>query len=302
MLAVDVWSGSFRYTVIPDRGMDVCRANYQGIPIDWVSGTGVTSPFSYDPAGWRWLRSFHGGLVHTCGLGNVGEPSEDDAMSYGGHGDISNTPAREVAWGVEDRSGVPTAFVSGKVRSVSPTEWNLLLTRRISCKIGGTSLVIEDTLENLGFNDAPVFLLYHCNIGFPFLSGDSTLEVPATTAVDEAGNPVESFTALSDPTESTNESVIHPLIENDASEVEVVLRNPRLGNGGLDLFLRYSSDTLRHLTIWKHFQKRGPVLAIEPGTCRVGGRHVEMANRREVVLERDDVLSTQLEIGIRQAG
>lgn len=302
VLAVDVWAGPLRFTVIPDRGMDVCRASFQGIPLDWVSGTGITSPYSYDPTGWRWLRSFHGGLVHTCGLNNVGEPWNDEDVSYGGHGEISNTPSRETAWGVEERHGVLTAFVRGKMRSVSPTEWDLSLTREVSCEIGGGSIIIEDSIANLGVNDTPVFLLYHCNIGFPLLSGDSILTIPAKEAVDGNDVPVPDFATLSEPLEAADDLVIHPLVESGVSEVEVGLRNPRLGNGGITLSLKYSAVTLPHLTIWKFQQKRSYVLAIEPGTCRVGGRDVETAQGREVILKSDASFKTRLEFAVREGG
>ena len=72
--ALDVWTGSgLQYTVLPDRGMNVCNFRYRGVPLDWSSGLGAVSPWRYEPQEWGWLRSFHGGIVHTCGLDNVGD-------------------------------------------------------------------------------------------------------------------------------------------------------------------------------------------------------------------------------------
>jgi hypothetical protein len=157
-------------------------------------------------------------------------------------------------------------------------------------------------VTNLGFGEIPVFLLYHCNIGFPFLSGESVLTIPAEEAVDGAGKPAHGFESLSEPTDSGEESVMHPLVSVKTGDAEVRLRNPALGTDGLELYLRYSVDTLPHLTVWKYFQKRTYVLAIEPGTCRVGGRGVESAAGREVMLERDAFFTTRLEIGVRASG
>jgi len=52
VFAIDVWTGSgLRYSVVPDRGMNICNANFKGIPLDWSSGTGITSPFLYNSHG-----------------------------------------------------------------------------------------------------------------------------------------------------------------------------------------------------------------------------------------------------------
>jgi len=301
VMAIDVWSGPFSYTVIPDRGMDVCRVRYLGIPLDWISGTGITSPFLYDSSGWNWLKSFHGGLVHTCGLENVGEPCSDEAGFYGGHGSISNTPSRENTWGVEETTDGLRAYVTGKVRSVVPTEADLVLKRRISSDLGRNSLIIEDSITNHGFEERPIFLLYHCNFGFPFVSKDSILTIPAETAVDADGQPVKEFMKLSDPVDSAEEEIIHPLIDVSGREAVINLYNPRLGPNGLSLAMTYSSNTLPHLTIWKYFQKRSYVLAVEPGTCRVGGRNRETNDGRMVLLGRDESIKTRLEIGVKES-
>ena len=61
VFAVDVWTGSgLTYTYVTARGMNICNFKYKGIPLDWMSGTGVTSPFLYESQGWNWLRSFYG--------------------------------------------------------------------------------------------------------------------------------------------------------------------------------------------------------------------------------------------------
>jgi hypothetical protein len=72
------------------------------VPLAWVSPTGVVAPHFRELQGEGWLRSFGGGLLVTCGLQNVGEPSERGGEELGLHGRISNTPAallaREVRW------------------------------------------------------------------------------------------------------------------------------------------------------------------------------------------------------------
>ena len=98
--ALGVRTGSgFSFTVLPDRGMGVHAAEYRGIPLTWLSHTGVVAPSHYEPEGEGWLRSFGGGLIVTCGLQNVGPPGEDPRTGekLGLHGRISNIPAWRVS-------------------------------------------------------------------------------------------------------------------------------------------------------------------------------------------------------------
>lgn len=57
--AVDFKTGTgFQFTVLPGRGMDIAWASYQGVPISYMSKTGIVSPAYYNPEGMNWLRSF----------------------------------------------------------------------------------------------------------------------------------------------------------------------------------------------------------------------------------------------------
>src|SRR5262245_53607047 len=95
---LDFHTGSgLRFTVLPDRGMDISAADWNSVPLDWHSSTGVTNPAFYEPQGNGWLRGFYGGLLVTCGLMNVAVPSEDQGEWFGQHGRASNLPAKNVS-------------------------------------------------------------------------------------------------------------------------------------------------------------------------------------------------------------
>jgi hypothetical protein len=302
VLVVDVHTGSgFEFSVIPDRGMNIAMARYRGIPLDWSSGTGVVAPAYYDASGWQWLRSFHGGLVHTCGLDNVGVPVADpqapgDNKVFGGHGRISSTPAREVAWRTSQTDGGLLLEVSGKVFSVSALEESLLLERTVATEMGSSRLMIRDRITNLGHGSASVFLLYHCNFGFPLLSPESVLSIPAASTLDSEGRPVENPDEILSPQEDTREQVLYPTVTGDP--ITVTLRNPRLERNGLGVYVRYQRRQLPYLTVWKQFAKRGYVLGIEPGTCRVEGRVAEKEKGRAVELACDQSIGVELELGV----
>jgi hypothetical protein len=300
--AIDVWTGSgLEYTVLPDRGMNICNFRYRGVPLDWSSGLGPVSPWSYDPDHWGWLRSFNGGLMHTCGLNNVGEPCSApglfvDREPHGGHGRISNTPVSQLAWRVDTENAPYPLEVSGVCRCMAVQGENLRLERTIRSEIGGKRICVSDRICNRGFNRTPVFLLYHCNFGFPLLSEGSQLTLPAKRAVDRMGNEVAEFAALGPPSESTAETVVYPIAEGDPAIVE--LFNPALAHHGLGVRLKYRTSQLPCLTIWTFFQKRSYVMGIEPGTCRVEGRVAETEAGRAVMLAADEELRVELEFEI----
>ena len=84
----------------------------------------------------------------TCGLQNVGEPSERGGEELGLHGRISNTPAallaREVRWEGE----ICLLQARAEVRESKVFGADLVLTRTISAHVGEPRVRIEDTVRN----------------------------------------------------------------------------------------------------------------------------------------------------------
>ena len=101
-LDLRAWDG-IDARLLPDRGLDCFGAWYRGVPLAWVSAVGERGPLGGRLRDDDWLLGFGGGLVATCGLRNVGAPSE----GHGLHGEISHQPAREVrvARWVDGRAG-----------------------------------------------------------------------------------------------------------------------------------------------------------------------------------------------------
>jgi Domain of unknown function (DUF4432) len=55
----------------PDRGLDLGAAWFRGVPLAWIAAAGEGGADSTD-----WRAAWGGGLLTTCGLDNVGAPSE----------------------------------------------------------------------------------------------------------------------------------------------------------------------------------------------------------------------------------
>jgi len=79
--------------VLPDRGLDISRASYKGINLVYQTLNGEVHPAFYDASSSRWLHTFFGGLLTTCGVTYMGHPSRDGKDNLGLHGRYSTIPA-----------------------------------------------------------------------------------------------------------------------------------------------------------------------------------------------------------------
>ena len=202
--ALDVKTGSgFSYTVLPGRAMDIAWMEQAGRPVGFISKVGMTHSQYYHPYGYEWLRSFYGGVLTTCRLTHVGLPEREGDWDFGTHGRIWNTPAEEVSYRTYWNEDNLILKVEGKMRETSMFHENLVLHRTITSLEGENKLVIEDKINNQGYEDNPLMLLYHMNLGFPLISEESRLEAPILHTLprdEEAQKGIESFDRFEAPT------------------------------------------------------------------------------------------------------
>jgi hypothetical protein len=179
----------FNFEVALDRGMDVGRADYRGASLAWMPPTLMAAPWYFEQqTEFGWLRTALGGLNNTCGLIHIGNPEAADVRHY-------NFPARpEDRYGVHDRAAMlPAELVSlgerwednnlvleavGRVTQAQAYGENLVLTRTYRAELGRSAFVMEDHIQNCGFLPVEHMLLYHFNIGFPFVDEGSELIAP----------------------------------------------------------------------------------------------------------------------------
>jgi hypothetical protein len=279
MRAAEVYTGSgFRFQVLLDRGLDLGRAEHAGRPLAFVHPA-LGSPALHERAGIGWLRTFGGGLTTTCGLDHFGPP-DPEGEGFGLHGRASHLPAENVRVRQEWRGEEYALEIEGETRQARLFGENLRLGRRITTRLGSTSLVLEDHVTNEGFRPTPLALLYHCNFGFPAVSPDSHLLVRDRTvrprdpaAVAGLGDHLRFGPAQAGFAE------------------QVFFHEPRVGADGLagaaivnralafGAFVRWRTAELPVLTHWKMTGEGEYVCGLEPST------HALAPTRRE---QRED--------------
>ena len=303
--AVDIKTGTgFEFTVLPGRGMDIAWASFRGVPVSYLSKAGIVSPAYYESEGMNWLRNFFAGLMTTCGLSNVGGPCEEEdpvigCEKFGLHGRISNTGADNVSIKEEWLGNEFTMSVSGRVRQSRLHGENLTLKREVTARMGRNVLNIKDIIENEGFTEQPLMLLYHINIGYPILDdgsrfiGSSKAVIPMDKTAEERIKQYDRFCA---PIRGARENCYHHDFYTDAEgSTYAGIVNDKLELGA---YIRFDKNQLSKFTEWKMMNESEYVLGMEPANCYPIGRTEERKRGDLESIKPGQKKQIDLEIGI----
>jgi len=262
--------------LLPDRGLDISAAWYAGRPLAWSSRVGEVTPLPA-PRGTDWNAAFGGGLVTTCGLQNVGAPSE----GHGQHGTFSHLPARDVRIDRTLDGDEVVVTVHGVIEDAEALGTHLRCERRIRTTTGRGEVVLHDVVTNLGPVPVAAPFLYHVNLGAPLWSPGAELEIPSGEVVPRdavAMEALDSWRFAPEPAEGAPERVFEHLMEPAADgRCTVAVVSPPLG---LRLEVEWDSSTLPRLHQWVHPATGVNVLGIEPANCSVLGRAADRAAGR----------------------
>lgn len=279
--AIDVRvAGGLSALVLADRGLDLGPAWVLGQPLAWQSSTGIVAPAHFDET--AWLRSFHGGLLVTCGLQNVGPACDDEGIRHGQHGRISHIPARNVTHRVVEEAGRLVAEVAGEVRETDVYGNDLVLHRRLRFPAGEPVVEVRDEVENRGYAPAILMLLYHVNIGWPVVDASARLLAPPADVIPLNA---DSAAALADhasfipPEEGIAPMVFeHRLADRAATRASIAIVNPAYApTDGIGVSVEYDPRELPRLWQWRMLRPGLYLTGLEPGTGGMRGRAEERA-------------------------
>jgi hypothetical protein len=270
----------FAFDVIVDRAFDIGRCELNGVPMGWMSPTGIVGPWFAEPEGMGWFRSFPGGLVSTAGLDHTliggddtaeqfNQPHLKPTETYGMMGRVWALPARLTGYGERWDGDDCILWAEGEVHQAAVFGENLTLRRRIEAKVGESSFRIHDEVENTGHTRSTHMLLYHCNVGFPIVDEGAQLLVPGPGVPTDAA-PAGDYRRLEAPiADYTERCFEHDVITEPDGTVPVAIVNRRIGLGVYQLF---NKRQLPHQTTWRMPGEDLYVVAIEASTNRDAGR------------------------------
>jgi hypothetical protein len=268
---VEVHNGALAFSVLPTRGMGLWRGDYRGNALGWRSPVnGPVHPQFVnlaDRGGLGWLVGFDE-LLCRCGLASMGPPGDDGGTPLTLHGRIANLPAQAV----EVRVGLDPPYelsVSGEVEEAALFCPQLRLTTTYTTVPGSNKVVIHDLVENRSARPAEMQLLYHCNLGPPFLGAGSRVLAPVREMAPltaRAAEGMDTYETYLGPTPGYAEQVYaYDLLADGHGHTLAVLVNAAADRA---VALRFNPAELPCFTVWKNTQalEDGYVTGLEPAT------------------------------------
>lgn len=303
--AIDVDTGDLKFTVLPSRCLDIGRASFKGYPFGYISKSGLRAPeYFHENKAIGFLDSFYGGLLTTSGLNNIGKDCVVEEREYGVHGEIANVPAELVSTSEKWEENELVYEISGQIRHSRFYAEDLVMERKIKTSLGSNKIKIIDTIENRDFTRVPVMLLYHINLGFPFLDSQSQLIIPnlkeSWARTESAKKGLKNFSIFSDPVDGIEEECFYHVFNPKDAIASVCLFNPQLGEKGLGVYLKYDTKQLPVFLQWKMMRSREYVCGFAPATTYAEGRQNALDKNKAMFIEPMQKMKFEIEIGLTE--
>ncbi len=263
------------FDISVDRCGDISRLSLKGDNYGLFAPCGYVAPQYYLNKGLGFLKSFTAGFMTTCGLTSVGSPCTDNGEELGLHGTISHVPAENVCHYIEDGN----IHIKLTIHEAALFSHNLVLEREFVCPIEENVIYLTDTIKNIGACECPLQLLYHCNMGYPLLSENSIVTIPATEVTPRnahAAEGIKDCLKMEKPQNGYEEMCFYHKLEGKPT---VSIFNPDINKG---LNMTFDTAEFKYFTEWKMMGEQDYALGLEPGNCTPDGRDVM---RKEGLLE-----------------
>ncbi|WP_437187058.1 aldose 1-epimerase family protein [Planctomicrobium sp. SH668] len=307
---IEVCNGPLSILVLPTRGMGVWRASTEETTLGWNAPNALPVHPKYvnlhNRNGLGWLEGFNE-LICRCGLAFNGPPGHDEGArsplesSITLHGRIANMPASQIELFVDEEA--EQIGVSGVVEERTIFGPQLSLKSTLTSKIGSNSFTIVDEVTNVGPETTDYQLLYHTNIGRPFLEAGTVLEAPAERIVPrdaQAAEGIATYPHCEGPTPGFAEQVFYyKLLSDDAGETRVLFKKP---SGKSAVEMRFNKKELPCFAFWKCTQdeRGGYVAGLEPATNFPNFKTFERHHGRVIQLEPGQTYTTRFELTIHE--
>jgi len=306
---IEIDNGAMKIAVLPTRGMGIWRAWLGDRPLGWQSPVqGPVHPCFVplaEPSGLGWLEGFDE-FVCRCGLTSNGAPQFDAGgrLEYPLHGRIANLPAVKVDVGVDPETG--ELFCTGVVEETRFLFHKLRLTSTLRTLPGERGFRIEDAVSNHSDRPGQMQLLYHINVGRPFLTPDARFVAPVTEVVprdEQAARGVDNWHTYGPEQADYREQVYfcNLAADDESGQTRVMLVD---GHGGHAVSLGFSTRQLPCFTLWKNTTGAadGYVTGLEPGVNLPNPREHEAAQGRVVSLSPGEGRRFELEFKVHPSG
>ena len=254
VLTADTPEQSFRLELTPQSALDIGSAVFGGVEL----APGSAVPSDGDPR----IDQALPGFLFTCGPDHIRHPvpveGADDGRRFPLHGSLSSHPARDLL--VEEDEG--EVVCEGRVAVSLAHGGSADLARRWRADRRTGHITLDDVVTNSGAQAWPPFAMYHINFGTGLFDENTRL----TGAMLPGGSVPWRFdegdmTIFCVPAAET--------AEHGWAEIAV---GPIASLAGRSVHIRFRTDTLPYLQVWRNQSQGCAVLGIEPVSHRLAPR------------------------------
>ena len=250
---LDCDNGKIRFLLNVSKALDMMQLYHEGQNMSFLSKN------AFDGREIDFLRRFEGGMLYTCGLDSVG-----GREGFELHGNLHNIPAELVRAECNEDGIIAEAIIHDSALFGK----NLVLRRKVTSKIGSTTVTVEDTLENAGFAPENYCVLYHVNVGYPMLDEGARIQVEEESCTPRAPFAEERMALRHEMTDSVvGEDETCYFLKLKKPEISLV--NERIGK---KFTVSYSKDTLPCFVEWKSMASGDYALGLEPCSTELDDR------------------------------
>lgn len=280
-----------RFSVVPDRCMDIWDLSYKGVNFSFQSKNGLTSPQAFCPSDGEFSEQWPGGMLVTCGLDNVGGHAADGGV-FPTHGRISHVPAKNFGTETYWEGSRYVLRATGEVHQTKMYSRHLSIRRSIETGINEKVIRIHDIVTNFEAEDEPYMLLYHFNFGYPLLQADSCVRTSKSDITPMNGMSTDPFHMMN-PVDGRGEELFFNT--NLGDRACGVIYNEALELGA---YVAFDTKNLPNFLEWKNMKSHDYVLAIEPSnTCGLN-RDDARKEGKIAVLPAYSSVENRLELGV----
>ncbi|WP_411032666.1 DUF4432 family protein [Shinella sp. BYT-45] len=259
-LTADTQDQSFRLELTPHSVLDVGSAIFHGVDV----APGAAIPSDGDPRIDRALPGF----LFTCGPDHIRHPvpveGAADGRRYPLHGSFSSHPARDILIEEDEGEVVCEAHVAVSLAHGGTAD----LARRWRADRRTGHVTLDDLVTNTGETSWPPFAMYHINFGTGLFDANTRL----TGAMLSGGSLPWRFE------DGDMRIFCVPAAETAAHGWAQVAIGPIAALGGRSVHIRFRTDTLPYLQVWRNQSPGCAVLGIEPVSHRLAPREELIAS------------------------
>lgn len=178
MKVLVIENSEIRVVVVPDKGSDIVSFRHQptGTEFLWESPIGLRNPAKYVPTVSAPEGPFHdlyeGGWQELLPGAGGFSPQSYSGSLIGLHGEVALLP-----WKCDVELDTPDE-VRARL-SVETYRSPFRIEKRLTLRKGEARLIVDETLTNLGDEEAPCMWGHHSVFGQPFLGTDCVIDIPA---------------------------------------------------------------------------------------------------------------------------